>query len=191
MKLWLVRHAQPVVEPGVCYGALDVAANAPATAVAAVALSAELPAQCEVWVSPLRRCEQLARQLRALRPDLSFITDVRLAEMNFGVWEGVRWDDIPCSQMQRWTDDFGEYRFGGIECANDVLQRVACAWEDSYHLALQKGGHAVWLTHAGVARAAQLLSLGFAKVIDAKQWSEATPAFGQWSVIEPWQRLPG
>lgn len=90
MKLWLVRHAQPVVEAGVCYGALDVAANAPATAVAAVALSVELPAQCEVWVSPLHRCEQLAQQLRALRPDLSFTTDVRLAEMNFGVWEGVR-----------------------------------------------------------------------------------------------------
>lgn len=91
-------------------------------------------------MSPLRRCEQLARQLRALRPDLSFTTDVRLAEMNFGVWEGVRWDDIPCSQMQCWMDDFGEYCFDGIECANDVLQRVAHAWEDNYHSALQKGG---------------------------------------------------
>ena len=31
MKLWLVRHAQPLVDAGVCYGRLDVAADPAAT----------------------------------------------------------------------------------------------------------------------------------------------------------------
>ena len=34
-RLWLVRHAQPVVATGTCYGALDVPADAAATQVAA------------------------------------------------------------------------------------------------------------------------------------------------------------
>ena len=43
MKLWLVRHAQVLLPPGICYGATDVAADAAATLSAAQALAAELP----------------------------------------------------------------------------------------------------------------------------------------------------
>ncbi len=179
-----------MVEQGVCYGVLDVPALARATAVAASALAGELRAQSAVWVSPLQRCEQLAQQLKVLRPDLSFTTDARLAEMNFGTWEGVRWDDIPHAALQSWTNDFGEHRFGDAESANEVLQRVAQAWCQSYEVALQKGTNAVWITHAGVARAAQLVGQGNIKVKAAAQWPETAPAYGRWRVIEPWHSLP-
>ena len=43
MKLWIVRHAKPLIESGVCYGALDVAADAPHTLQAAS--SRPLPAR--------------------------------------------------------------------------------------------------------------------------------------------------
>src|SRR5690606_10781153 len=42
-RLWLVRHAAPLVSPGTCYGALDVPADAAATQAAAVRLAAALP----------------------------------------------------------------------------------------------------------------------------------------------------
>ena len=88
--LWLVRHAKPLLPPGLCYGALDMQADAALTQAAAQRLAAVLPKDVPVQVlaSPLRRCVQLAECLHGLRPDLPFATDVRLQEMDFGSWEG-------------------------------------------------------------------------------------------------------
>ena len=45
MRLWLVRHAQPLVAPGVCYGATDMPADVDATSQAAQALVDRLLAE--------------------------------------------------------------------------------------------------------------------------------------------------
>ena len=179
MTLWLVRHAQPLVAPGVCYGALDVLADADATAKAAQALAAELPQNLFVQVSPLQRCEQLAQCLRGLRPDLAFKIDLRLQEMDFGVWEGVAWGEIPSASMEAWTADFGNHRFGGAESANDVLQRVAQVW-DAFRAA---GQPAVWITHAGVIRAVNLIAQNQRAVMNAEDWPREAPAFGAWQTL--------
>jgi alpha-ribazole phosphatase len=179
MSLWLVRHAQPLVAPGVCYGALDVPADADSTARAAHALSAVLPQNLFVQVSLLQRCEQLAQCLRGLRPDLTFKTDARLQEMDFGVWEGVAWSDIPRGAMEAWTADFGHHRFGGAESANAVLQRVAQVW-DACRTAAQP---AVWITHAGVIRAAKLIAAKRRAVERAEDWPREAPAFGAWQTL--------
>lgn len=181
MSLWLVRHAQPLVAPGVCYGALDVPADPDATVRAAQALAGVLPQRLAVQVSPLQRCEQLAQCLRGLRPDLTFKTEVRLQEMDFGVWEGVAWSSIPREALDAWTDDFGQHRFGGVESANDVLQRVAQVW-DVYQAAHQP---MVWITHAGVIRAATLLAQGRCNVRAAHDWPREAPAFGAWHILAP------
>ena len=180
MKLWLARHAQPCIASGVCYGALDMPAEASATRMAAESLAAVLPQALPVRVSPLQRCEQLAQVLRGLRPDLFFKTDGRLAEMNFGVWEGVAWANVPRAAVDAWMADFGNCRFGGQESANRVLQRVASAWSDSLASSRPHGGHAVWITHAGVIRAASLVAQGVLRVDDAAQWPHHAPAYGQW-----------
>ncbi len=180
MKLWIVRHATPLIESGVCYGALDVAADAPHTLQAARALAQALPLNCKVSVSPLQRCKQLAEALSDLRNDLIPRTDERLREMDFGTWEGAAWDAIPLAAMQAWTDDFGAHRFGGVESANEVLARVASLWD----AALQNlDQNQVWITHAGVARAAQLLSQGIRSVDTAIQWPKDAPGYGKWSMI--------
>ena len=183
MTLWLVRHAQPCVAAGVCYGALDMAAEPQATQIAAAALAEHLPNAIAVWVSPLQRCEQLAQCLRRLRPDLTFKSDARLMEMNFGEWEGVPWTDVPRSALDAWTDDFGEHRFGGVESANMVLQRVASAWKDARQSGAPISGDVAWITHAGVIRAAALVAQGVLQVNDAAQWPRSAPGFGEWSVL--------
>jgi len=174
-KLWLARHAQPLVAPGVCYGALDVAADAMATQHAAQALADVLPTGLLVLASPLQRCELLAQAIQGLRPDLAYKTEVRLAEMNFGCWEGQRWADIPQQAYDDWTADFWQHRFGGAENVAEFMARVASAWQET--------SAQVWITHAGVIRALRLIESGVREVHDAALWPAEAPAFGQWCVL--------
>ena len=172
----------PLIAPGVCYGALDVAADSLATEASAADLARELSPNVAVWVSPLRRCQQLADALHCVRPDLRFRTDVRLSEMNFGSWEGVAWSDIPKDAVDAWTQAFGTHQFGGQESANAVLARVALAWDEAHSTVLPHRNLA-WITHAGVIRAATLLRDGVRQVEHAQQWPAKAPAFGQWASV--------
>lgn len=178
MTLWLARHAVPLVASGICYGALDVPADPDATQTAAFSLAQALPQGLLVRFSPLVRCVQLADALRELRSDLHFEPDARLAEMNFGCYEGVAWDAIAPNALRQWTDDFGEHCFGGCESANRVLARVALAWDS-----VASTGSQAWLTHAGVIRAAILVSQGLRSVQFAHQWPKEAPAFGTWMTL--------
>ena len=183
-SLWLVRHAPPLIESGLCYGALDVAADPLATLAAAQRLAQILPQGLQAASSPLQRCELLAHILQGLRPDLAYKTDARLAEINFGRWEGQAWQAIPKQALDDWTADFWQHRFGGVESLAAFMHRVGSAWLD----AVQSGQHQVWITHAGVIRAATLLAQGLHRVDQAAQWPQAAPAFGQWTTLK---LLPG
>jgi alpha-ribazole phosphatase len=176
--LWLVRHAQPLIASGVCYGASDIPADAQATQVAAGALAAVVPAGIQVMHSPLQRCEQLAQVLRGLRPDLTYRSDARLAEMDFGHWEGQRWDAIARAELDAWTEAFSTWRCGGGETVQGFMARVAAVWGDTQAAAQPT----VWITHAGVIRAATLLAQGIRHVERADQWPADVPGFGQWVV---------
>jgi len=174
-----VRHAQPLIEAGVCYGALDVAADPVATRLAAQTMAELLPQGVQVISSPLQRCERLANDLYGLRPDLTYKTDVRLAEMNFGCHEGQRWDSIPQSAYEAWTADFWQHRFGGSESVAEFMGRVEQVWQVAQALRAE-GVPQVWITHAGVIRAAGLLAKGVGEVRDATLWPAEAPAFGRW-----------
>ena len=182
MRLWLLRHAQPLVAPGMCYGASDVAADPAATGQAALAWCKVLPSGVRVISSPLQRCADLAKQICELRPDVPWCTDPRLAEMDFGRWEGRPWDQIDRAELEAWTSNFSHWRCGGAECVHDVMTRVASAWDEAQCDVRPQ----VWVTHAGVIRAASLLAQGLREVSRADQWPVAAPAFGT-----AWQVQPG
>jgi alpha-ribazole phosphatase len=179
MSLWLARHAQPLIAPGLCYGATDVAADTQGTLSAAQQLAECLPLGLVFLSSPLQRCERLAHYLQGLRPDLTYKTDARLAEIDFGCWEGQAWDQIPPAAYDAWTADFGEHRFGGRESVGEFMQRVAGAWDEATHA----GRDALWVTHAGVIRAASLLAQGIRTVQVASDWPATAPGFGQWCTL--------
>lgn len=139
MILHLIRHPEPVIEPGICYGRLDIPAkNAEA---AAKRLRAELPTDLPVWSSPLRRCRELAELLHPT-PRL----DLRLAEMDFGLWEGRPWDSIPRSELDAWAADIAGYVPPGGESPFQVQRR---ALEFVGELVVPE---VVLVTHAGVIR---------------------------------------
>ena len=176
--IWLVRHAQPLIAPGVCYGALDVPADVDATQQAASGLAQRLPPRVRVQLSPLLRCQQLAQALQVLRPDLRFDTEQRLREMNFGAWEGQRWDALPPEAFDAWTRDFWQHRVGDGECVANFMGRVGEVWDEAVAASLP-GVPQVWLTHAGVIRAARLIASGQREVRSAVDWPAAAPGFGQ------------
>jgi len=176
-RLWLVRHAAPLVAPGVCYGRLDVDADAQATQQAAQALAQALPARASVRHSPLRRCAQLAQALQALRPELASQPDARLQEMDFGAWEGRPWDALPRCELDAWAEDLHGHAPGGGEPLAVMLVRVQEALD-----ALCSEQDMVWITHAGVARCVHWLRTHPGRTATAAEWTQPAPAPGQWLI---------
>jgi alpha-ribazole phosphatase len=180
MKLWLLRHTPVLADPGLCYGRTDVpvspTAVRDAASRAALILPSGLPARLSVRSSPRRRCAELAAALQHLRPELQVVADARLAEMDFGDWEGQRWDEIPRSELDAWSHDFGAVRAGGTgESTRQFMARVALAYEDW----LAGGEDALWVTHAGVIRALWLLQGGVREVTRADQWPAQSVPHGE------------
>ncbi|MBS0466288.1 MAG: histidine phosphatase family protein [Proteobacteria bacterium] len=182
-RLWLVRHARPLAAEGLCYGRLDLPAEDQASRSAAAALARALPPQVAlVQHSPLQRCELLALDVQALRPDLASNPEPRIAEMDFGAWEGRAWGSIARPEIDAWAADLGTHAPGGGEPLAAMLQRVALALQDA--AARAQGGDVVWITHAGVARCVQwLLAHGAQTMPKAQEWTLAAPAFGAWMTL--------
>lgn len=212
MQLWMVRHAQPLIEGGVCYGALDVAADRTLSLAAATELAAALPVGVQVFSSPLQRCELLVLLLKGLRPDLTYKIEPDLREMNFGQWEGQHWDALDVRALQAWTDDFEHHACGGHgESAGQLVRRVhaalmRCSALGGVHV--EKDGAApahvqppcVWITHAGVMRAVTWLCrskwaalwaqpLGPQLGLSASDWPRDALGFGQIQRLD-WPHRP-
>jgi len=153
MQLFLVRHPQPEIAPGICYGRTDVPASADQVARVASSLrAAGLPGALPIYASPLARCTALARAL-----DVPVTLDARLAEMDFGAWEMRPWDAIPRAEVDAWVADLLHYRPGGAENVLDVARRVA-----AFHEELRQSGQsrALVICHAGAMRLLSALNEG-------------------------------
>lgn len=186
-RLILIRHAQPLIVRGLCYGQLDVEADLVASEMAARRLQQFLSTSgqgiLKIYCSTLRRTRVLAQMLAANFPSVMVLQDARLNEMNFGCWEGVAWDQIPHPEVAAWTDAFGVHVFGGVESCNQVIRRVADAFEDLQKADLDSASDVLWVTHAGVIRALNYyLTTGRRDIDQAHDWPLGAPGFGEWEV---------
>lgn len=181
MQLWLVRHPAVLLAPGICYGASDVAADPAHTAACAQRLAQLLPQALTAWCSPLVRCVSLADALQGWRPALRVTPEPRLAEMDFGHWEGRHWDAIGAAALAAWTDDFAQHRPGGGESLVAFLTRV----QQALHATAAHGAPtALWITHAGVIKAVRWLLAGQGPLTRADQWPTDSVACGDHCVLE-------
>ena len=182
--LWLQRHAQPLVAPGICYGRTDMAADDKATAAAAQALQSAWAAEAlpagTVWHSPLQRCTQLAAALQTQAPAFQLRACNDLAEMDFGAWEGQRWDGIAREEMQAWTADFMAYAPGGGESLATMMARITRALDAARQQARETGQPVLWISHAGVAQCAHWLLTRGQRLPLAKDWPSVKLAYGEW-----------
>ena len=164
MDIYLIRHTRTATAAGLCYGQSDVAL-ASSFSEDLSALQQKLPeltAGCVVFSSPLARCTQLAATLSA-----TMATDDRLLELNFGQWEGRRFDEIEADRLRQWTDHFVESGPPDGESFTDLYQRIGEFWHD-----LLQGHHeqVLIVTHAGAIRAllARVLALPLANAFQLR-----------------------
>jgi alpha-ribazole phosphatase len=167
MIVHLIRHPRPLVGPGICYGRLDFEAEN--AKVLAARLRAELAPGLPVWSSPLRRCRVLAEALHPL-PAL----DERLAEMDFGAWEGRKWDDIPRAELDAWAADVAGYAPPGGESPR-MLQQRALAFVAGLNVP-----EAIVVTHAGVIR----VLLAHWRGLSPAEWPKLVVRYGSLTTVE-------
>ncbi len=149
MKLALIRHPVPAITPGTCYGRLDVPAQ-PAALAALVRGCLDLPRPQAVFTSPLARCRAVASALAA-RGWPEPLADPRLAELDFGQWEGRQWSEIGSAALAAWRADLVGLAPPGGETVGALAER-ALAWarETVANPVFGQDATIAIFTHAGV-----------------------------------------
>lgn len=179
MRLILIRHPQPTVAPGVCYGSTDLAVDPIELTRVVAALTPQLPSEAGLFSSPLQRCAALAERL----PYAPLHFDARLVEIDFGAWEMRPWDEIPRSEIDAWAADVINYRPGGGESVITAAARVAAFYADLMRMDLDC---ASVVCHAGVMRLLLACRDGVT-LADIAAQAAATPhkiAYGETLVME-------
>lgn len=144
----LIRHTQPDIPAGICYGHMDVDV-ADSFAVEAPHVSGWLKHPDLIISSPLKRSYKLAEYLaRQYRCELQLNND--LMELNFGDWEGRAWGDIARSEIDAWSADVLHYIPRNGESAQQMMMRVQRVLLD---LAQRSQQHIALVAHGGSIRA--------------------------------------
>ncbi len=146
-----LRHPTPDVEPGICYGRLDIGIAEIGHNQILKALESTPPVK-RIIASPAKRCRKLAEELSSLhKVELHF--DERFWEMHMGEWEGIAWKDIDRTISEAWLNDPMNIPTPGGENFLDVQKRVLEALEHA-------DPETAIVCHAGPIRAAQMAWLG-------------------------------
>ena len=119
--------------PGLCYGRTDVELAAPVGPV----IEQLAGFRGLIWSSPSARCRAVAA---ALGPHT---VDPRLLELDFGIWEGMLWDNVPRAALDAWAADVHLFSPPGGESGAALIARVR-----SFHADLPPGDHIV-VSHGG------------------------------------------
>jgi alpha-ribazole phosphatase len=150
MRLYLVRHPEPIGCHGICYGRMDFEVDPTHLRTVTGDIKARLPSLTNpaFFSSPAQRCQSLASELAA---GAVIDTSDELREIDFGSWEGIRWSQIPREQLDAWSNDLWEYRPGGGESVSMLAER----WQRWLKPKAATGIHdAIVVTHAGIIRVA-------------------------------------
>jgi len=151
MILYVIRHPEPIDSNGICYGQTDLDVSDEILAHTATYIKELLGDKpVDLWLSsPLQRCSKLAAELSINHPD-GYQTDNRLLEMNFGIWEGQRWDEIDRKAFDEWSANYVEIPAPGGESFGAVAERVTDLLNE---LREADHEHVAIVAHAGVIRA--------------------------------------
>ena len=174
MSLILLRHTTPDVESGVCYGRLDLGVADTFDEEAGNVLE-RVPEVGAIVTSPLTRCRKLADHIARVR-NMTVVADRRLQEIDFGRWEGQKWENVPRDELDAWSlDVMGAQPHGGESLAM-VTRRVKEALNE--HLGQQSERPALFVVHSGIIRVIYAMLDG-----EAAAWN-ANIAFGEHVEIE-------
>lgn len=166
-----LRHPEPDVPPGTCYGRTDLDITEAGREQIALAVEATPPLS-RIVASPALRCRSLAEAL-AERDGIMPVFDERLWEMHMGDWEGLPWRDIPPEVASHWMKDPVTIKVPGGECFADLQLRVGAAIGELLDGDIHQ---TAIVCHAGPIRAVQMLWQGLSfREAFAEAPSYATP----------------
>jgi alpha-ribazole phosphatase len=132
----------------------------------------------EVWTSHLQRARDVGQWLR--RWGWCVHVDARLAELNFGSWDGQPWADIAWADVQTWEADLLHHAPGGGESLAQLAARVQAFVAESH------GAARLVVTHGGWINALVHVPPGTAQ-LPAASWPPA-PRHGSVTVVTPRSR---
>ena len=145
MEVFVSRHTRVSVPSGICYGQTDVALR-DTFQEEINQFKNRIPTDLDVvFSSPLQRCVQVAETFSE-----EIITDNRLLEMDFGLWEMKAWNDIPQEEIQPWYDDFVFTKTPNGENFEMLFLRLKSFLDELRTKEYQK---VLIVTHAGIIRA--------------------------------------
>ncbi len=181
MRLYLMRHPQPLVAPGICYGSSDLEVAPEQQARVLAERLPALPPGLRLYSSPLRRCAGLAAEIAAaLGVPLHY--DARLAEMHFGAWEMRAWDAIARAEIDAWAAATVDYRPGGGESVLQMARRVHAFHEEL----MCSQQDALLICHAGTIKIlrAWLPGIPLREMALLAAQSRQTVAYGEMVVLD-------
>ncbi len=159
MQIYLIRHTACEVEPGICYGQMNLGLKQHYE-VAFENLTGQLPqTNCSIFSSPLDRCRLLAEYIQEKTKTQTPVEYCpELMELNFGDWEGKGWNEINAQELEAWMNDFVNLPIPNGESFTQLHGRVTQFLQT---IARAKNKNPVlWITHAGVIRSVLCEVLG-------------------------------
>ncbi|WP_022942726.1 alpha-ribazole phosphatase [Psychromonas hadalis] len=156
LDIYLIRHTKPLIKQGTCYGQLDCAvAEGYSQQLAKISNYFNHKKITAIYSSPLQRCALLAEDLAKQHINTTVIYKDNFKEINFGDWEGVKWDDIPRDKIDAWNEDRLNFQFPNGETPSQFYQRVVDTWSELIQVMQQadKPQKLLLVAHAGVIRA--------------------------------------
>ena len=149
LRVW--RHPRPDGAVGRCIGRTDL----PVDPRRAKRLAHRIRRQARrdggprvVWTSHLRRGKAVGRWLA--RWGWGHRVDPRLAELDFGAWDGLAWPAIGQAEVEAWCADFADHRPGGGESLSALMRRCSAFLQALRHAPgpTYIVGHGGWINAA-------------------------------------------
>ena len=120
MEIYLIRHIEPDFEKGICYGQLDVPISPNYKDEHEEIITKLLKDYDAIHSSPLTRCKLLSQQISK-----NVIFDDRLKEVNFGDWEGKKWDNLNQKELNHWMENYIEIAPPNGENLTQLINRFS------------------------------------------------------------------
>lgn len=171
MRIYLIRHPEPDIAAGICYGQSDIGL-AEEVGLCAARLRPLLNTQLTLFTSPLQRCRKLADALHPMP-----IEDARLSELHFGTWEMRPWTEIERSSIDAWASAPLNYAPPNGESVAALRERVAQFVDERLNANEQA---LILVTHSGVMKVCCALLLGLPEA----EWLSLHFDYGTVSLIE-------
>ena len=167
MELFVIRHTEVQNPNNLCYGNYDISLK-PNYEHKSKIFFKNLPNDLDqIYSSPSKRCTDLLDL-----HNLNFNIHNDLRELDFGDWEGKKWDDIDQTDLNYWMEDYVNRSPKNGEKMIDLYKRSIEFTYKLVELDLQK---ILLVSHAGVIRSliSEALSINLNQIFNiAVQYDE-------------------